>query len=114
MYDSNNVFAKIIKGEISANKIYEDQNVIAFYDLYPVAPTHVLIIPKKQYKDYKDFAENAPKEEVADFFIKVNHVADLLKLESYRLITNYGSRSGQSVFHFHVHIIGGQQITNLI
>jgi len=78
MYDSNNVFAKIIKGEISANKIYEDQNVIAFYDLYPVAPTHALVVPKKKYKDYKDFIEKAPTEEIADFFIKVDHIAALL------------------------------------
>lgn len=114
MYDSNNAFAKIIKGEIDAKKIYEDQNVIAFYDLYPVAPVHALVIPKKQYKDYKDFVKKAPKEEIADFFTKVDHVASILKLESYRLITNYGSHSGQSVFHFHVHIIGGTQITSLI
>lgn len=114
MYDSNNIFARIIKGEIVAKKIYEDQNVIAFYDLYPVAPIHALVIPKKQYKDYKDFIKKAPTKEIADFFSKVDHVASLLKLESYRLITNYGSNSGQSVFHFHVHVIGGTQITNLI
>jgi len=114
MYDSNNVFAKIIRGELGAKKIYEDQDIIAFYDLYPVAPVHALVIPKKQYKDYKDFVKKAPKEEIADLFIKIEHITHLLKLESYRLITNYGSQSGQSVFHFHVHIIGGQQITNLI
>jgi len=114
MYDVNNVFAQILKGKVQANKIYEDQNLMAFYDLFPVATVHDLVIPKKQYTNYTSFVKKAPKEEVAEFFMTVDQIAKLLQLDSYRLIMNQGASSGQSIFHFHLHIIGGQEITKLI
>ena len=114
MYDSNNVFAKIISGDLTCNKIYEDDDVLAFFDLYPKAPVHAIVIPKANYIDYADFIEKASPSQVADFFTKIKHISDLLKLKSFRMITNKGSKSGQSVFHFHVHLLGGKQIDDLI
>jgi diadenosine tetraphosphate (Ap4A) HIT family hydrolase len=114
MYDSNNIFAKILEGQIQCNKIYEDDDVLAFHDAFPRAPVHVLVIPKKKYTDYSDFIQNASACYVAGFFAKVHKVVELLGLKSFRLLNNQGSVSGQSVFHFHVHILGGRQMNELI
>jgi diadenosine tetraphosphate (Ap4A) HIT family hydrolase len=112
-YDDNNIFAKIIKGQALCDKIYEDEDVLAFFDAYPVAPVHALVIPKGQYLDYADFLTREKPVKVAHFFATIKHVSELLKLESFRIITNKGEASGQSVFHFHVHILSGKQIDNL-
>ena len=114
MYDKNNIFAQILDGRLKCDKVYEDDDVLAFRDAFPKAPVHVLVIPKKQYIDYSDFIQNAPSEYIAAFFSKVNHVIELLKLDSFRLLNNKGSRSGQSVFHFHLHILGGRTMSELI
>lgn len=109
-YDSNNIFAKIIRGEIASKKIYEDQQVLAFFDAFPVAPTHILVIPKGQYLDYLDFLNRASADEVAYYFTKVKEIAISMGLESFRICSNTGEQSGQSVFHFHTHIMGGGKL----
>ncbi len=115
MYNQNNIFAKIIRGEIPADKVYEDENILAFNDIAPVAPTHVIVIPKGEYQDFADFINKSESEEIQNFFQKVADIADKLGVAGeYRLVTNIGSRAGQSVFHFHMHIIGGVKLEGLI
>lgn len=113
-YDSNNIFAKMISGEVPVEKVYEDDYVIAINDINPVAPVHILVIPKGSYVDYADFTRNATEHEVASYFKAVTKITEELDLESYRLISNKGEESGQSVFHFHTHIISGTKITGLV
>lgn len=116
MYDSNNIFAKIIRGEIPADKIYEDKYVLAFHDIAPAAPIHVLVIPKGPYKDYADFINKASAEEVSYYFTKINEIASSLGLDKdgFRLCSNVGTNSGQSVFHFHTHILSGSKFGELV
>ncbi|MBP7709764.1 MAG: HIT domain-containing protein [Rickettsiales bacterium] len=115
-YDSNNVFAKIIRGEIAANKVYEDEKVLAFHDISKTAPTHVLVIPKGDYLDFSDFAAKAKSEEISHFFQKVSEVANLVEAQKsgFRLISNMGLDANQSVAHFHVHILAGKNLGPLI
>jgi histidine triad (HIT) family protein len=112
MYDPNNIFAKIISGLVATEKIYEDDEVIAINDIKPVAPIHVLVIPKGAYMDYSDFVTKASKDEVAHYFTKIAEIASKLGLEKdgYQLVIHKGAFSGQTVFHFHTHIIGGKEI----
>ncbi|RYE06573.1 MAG: HIT domain-containing protein [Rickettsiaceae bacterium] len=116
MYDTNNIFAKIIRGEVAAKIVYEDANVLAIHDINPVAPIHVLIFPKGQYISFEDFTNTATGEEITDYFLKVSHVAKKLGIarDAYRIITNIGLKSGQTIFHFHTHIISGKEMTKLI
>lgn len=116
MYDKNNIFAKIINKSVPAHIIYEDNNIIAFHDIKPVAPVHVIVIPKKEYIDYSDFISKASEGKIKDYFFKLLHIIELVGLKEggYRLITNKGEKSGQSVFHFHYHIIGGSHLSTLI
>ena len=104
MYDENNVFAKIIRGEIPAKKVYEDEKILCFYDVRPMSKIHVLIIPKGKYVDFSDFAKNANTEDFMYFFKKIDEIAENLSLKSYKLITNKGEPF-QEVFHFHVHLM---------
>jgi diadenosine tetraphosphate (Ap4A) HIT family hydrolase len=113
MYREDNVFAKILRSEIPCKKVYEDESILAFHDAYPVAPVHVLVIPKHKYTDYNNFIGQSSPETIANFFSKIKHITEILNLTSYRLVTNKGSESGQSVFHFHAHIISGKKITTL-
>jgi diadenosine tetraphosphate (Ap4A) HIT family hydrolase len=112
VYNENNVFYKILQSEIPAEKVYEDDNVLAFYDINPVCRVHVLVIPKAQYVDFHDFVSRASPEEVVAFFDSVTKVAALLKIDGsgYRIVSNIGKDSRQEVPHFHVHILGGQQL----
>lgn len=112
MYDKNNIFAKILKGEISCDKVYEDEEVMAFYDKYPNAKVHVLVVPKGEYVSFVDFANKAGAEKVGAFFEKVAKVAELLGLEEkgYRISSNIGHDGGQVIYHFHVHIMGGERL----
>ena len=110
MYDKNNIFAKIIAKEIPSKLIYEDDQIIAFHDIHPVAPVHALVIPKGQYIDYSHFMEAAPPEIQLYFFKKVASLAKELCGEHFRLCANNGAMSGQTIFHFHMHIIGGKQL----
>ena len=112
MYDENNIFAKIIRGEIPCEKIYEDEEALFFFDINPAAKIHVLAIPKTPCVDYSDFIlKNDPKI-IADFFKKIDVVVDKLgiKESGYRIISNSGRDGGQEVPHFHFHILGGEKI----
>lgn len=116
MYDKDNVFAQIIDKSIPANIIYEDNDIIAFSDINPVAPVHVIVVPKKEYIDYNDFILKASADEIKNYFTKLANIASLVGLDQdgYRLVSNKGAMSGQSIFHFHFHIIGGKNISKLI
>ncbi len=111
-YDKENIFAKILRGEIPNNTVYEDDQIIAFNDIAPKTPVHVLVIPKGEYIDMDDFAANAPAAEIAHFFAKAGEIARDLGLHEggYRLVTNNGENAGQIVPHFHIHLMGGQRI----
>ncbi len=114
MYNSNNIFAKIIEKEVKADLVYEDNDIIAFKDNNPVAPVHILVIPKGAYQDYAHFTSTASNDLIAKFFQTINTITNQLNLKDFRLITNNGADSGQSIFHFHVHIIAQKILTNLI
>lgn len=116
MYDKENVFIKIINRGVDAEFVYEDDKIVAFHDTNPVAPVHVIVIPKGEYIDYADFVSKASGDELKYFFRKINDIASSLGLgdDGYRLITNKGTKSGQTVFHFHFHIIGGKRLNGLI
>lgn len=111
-YDPSNIFAKILRGEIPNNTVYEDDAILAFHDIAPKTPVHVLVIPKGEYVDMDDFSANASPEEIGSFFAKVGEIARDLGVtgSGYRLVTNNGKNAGQLVPHFHVHIMGGQKI----
>ncbi len=115
-YNSSNIFAKIIRGEIPSTKVYEDDKVIAINDLHPSAPVHVLVIPKGEYISFNDFVVKAPPQEIANFFQKVQNIAQELGLEptGYRLITNHGADASQTIPHFHVHILGKNKLGALV
>ncbi len=115
MYDKNNIFAQIIGNSAPADIIYEDENILAFRDINPAAPVHVIVIPKKEYIDYSDFIRKATSEEIKNYFMTLAHIAELLGLkdDGYRLVTNQGFKSGQTIFHFHFHIIGGKNCSVL-
>ncbi len=111
-YDNDNIFAKILRGDIPNKTVYEDDAILAFHDIAPKTPIHVLVIPKGAYVDMDDFSANASADEIGRFFAKAGEIArDLGVAESgYRLVTNNGENAGQIVPHFHVHIMGGQKI----
>lgn len=105
-YDENNIFAKILRGEIPSSKVYEDDKILAFHDIYPMASTHVLVIPKGNYINLEDFTQNAPSEVISHYFKKVAEIAKLLNLDdNFRILANTGEKSGQTIFHFHTHIM---------
>ncbi len=106
---SDCLFCKIIKGEIPSNKIYEDDKVLIFRDINPVAPTHVLIVPKQHVDKLGDCGE-AERELLADVMLAANKAAELEKIDSCRVIINNGAESGQTVFHLHAHVIGGKPL----
>jgi len=111
-YDDSNIFARILRGEIPAKRIYEDEFALAFEDIAPQAPTHVLVIPKGRYVSWDDFSANAPDAEIAGFVRAVGKVArehDLVA-PGYRLLANVGAHGGQEVSHLHVHLFGGQPL----
>ena len=108
-YDDQNVFAKILRGEIPSRRVYEDEWAVAFHDIAPQAAVHVLVIPRTPYVSMKDFLAGAPDAEVAGFFRAVGRVAASLGLEGpgYRVLSNMGTDAGQEVPHLHVHVFGG-------
>lgn len=111
-YDDDNVFAKILRGEIPSKKVYEDEHAYAFHDINPQAPIHVLVIPKGRYVSWADFSATANDTEIAGFIRAVGKVAkDLGLVETgYRLLANIGQHGHQEVPHLHVHIFGGRQM----
>ena len=112
-YDSNNIFAKIIRREIPSKIVYEDEKIIAFHDAFPTAPTHILVIPKGEYRNFHEFSSKAGPEEISYFFKKIPEIASIVGAEDYRIVSNNGENSGQTIFHFHVHIISGRKISKL-
>jgi len=115
-YDPQNIFARILRGEIPCKKAYEDDYVLAFHDINPQAPTHILVIPKAAYVSFDDFSSQASAEEIAAFTRAVGQIArDAGVAESgYRLLANVGPDSHQEVPHFHVHICGGRPLGPLL
>jgi histidine triad (HIT) family protein len=107
-YDRNNIFARILRGELPARKVYEDEFALAFHDINPRAATHVLVIPKGEYVSHVDFIRTAPPDMLAGFWRAVVETAKQLGVEDgYRLAAHHGATGGQLVFHFHVHILAG-------
>lgn len=108
-YDETNIFARILRGEIPCNKVYEDEHALAFHDINPQAPVHILVIPKGPYVSWDDFSARAPDSEIGGFVRAVGHVArdQGLVAPGYRLLANAGMNSGQEVPHLHIHIFGG-------
>jgi histidine triad (HIT) family protein len=116
MYQKDNIFAKIIRGEIPAKKICENDNALSFYDIHPQAKIHVLVIPKGEYTNLQDFTTNASVEEILDFFDLLNATATALALnkEGFRTISNSGANGGQEVPHFHMHLLGGESLGKMV
>jgi diadenosine tetraphosphate (Ap4A) HIT family hydrolase len=108
-YDGSNIFARILRGEVPANKVFEDEHALAFRDINPLAPTHILVIPKGRYVSWDDFSANASDAELAGFTRAVGKVAREAGLveDGYRLLANTGFNAGQEVPHLHVHVFGG-------
>lgn len=111
-YDDSNVFARILRGELPARKVYEDEHALAFYDLDPKAPTHILVIPKGPYVSWDDFSAHAPDADIAGFVRAVGKVArdQGVVAPGYRLLANIGQHGGQEVPHLHVHLFAGQPL----
>ena len=115
-YDDNNIFAKILRGDIPAKKIYEDDYAIAFPDIAPKAPVHVLVIPKGKYVSIDDFGARGSADEITGFYRAVAKIAKDLGLpeSGFRSIANTGLNGGQEVPHFHIHLIGGKKLGAMI
>ena len=111
-YDRNNVFARILRGELPCNKVYEDAHVLAFHDIRPQSPTHVLVIPKGEYVSFDDFAEKASAEEIAGLVRAVGQIAreQGVAESGYRILANTGAAANQEVPHLHVHLFGGRDL----
>ncbi len=115
-YDTNNIFAKILRGEIPCQKVYEDEHVLAFKDIQPRAPVHVLVIPKGAYVSLDDFHEKASDAEVAAFTRAVGKVARMSGVadSGYRVIANTGVDGHQEVPHLHFHVLGGRPLGRML
>ena len=116
MYDKDNIFAKILRGEIPCDKVYEDEHALAFRDINPQTPVHILVIPKGDYVTLTDFSAGASEAELAGFFRAVATVArEAGVLESgYRILANNGADAYQEVQHFHVHLFAGKPLGRMI
>lgn len=112
IYNPQNIFAKILRGEIPCKKLYENDYAVAFHDVYPRASVHVLVIPKGPYVSFQHFTEEATHNEVVGFWNAVHEVTSLthVRQSGYRLLTNDGPNAHQEVPHFHVHVLGGEPL----
>jgi diadenosine tetraphosphate (Ap4A) HIT family hydrolase len=115
-YDRNNIFARILRGEIPCNNVYEDAHVLAFHDISPQSPTHVLVIPKGEYVSFDDFSQNASAEEIAALVRAVGRIAreQGVAESGYRILANTGPAAHQEVQHFHVHLFGGRDLGGML
>lgn len=111
-YDDQNIFAKILRDEIPSRRVYEDEWAVAFHDIAPLAPVHILVIPRGPYVSWDDFSAKASDDEIAGFVRAVGAVARELNLVApgYRLLANVGVNGGQEVPHLHVHLFGGRSM----
>ena len=120
IYDKNNIFAKILRGEIPCKKIYEDEYVLAFYDINPQKKVHALVISKCEYVDLDDFSLKASKEEISGLIKGISIVAkkigvsEEVKGGGYRSLVNVGENGGQEVPHLHFHIFGGEKVGKMV
>lgn len=115
-YDENNIFARILRGELPCNKVYEDEFALAFHDIRPQAPVHVLVLPKGTYVSWDDFTLTASDAEIAGFMRAIGKVTREIGVDGpgYRLMVNMGENGHQEVPHLHVHIFGGRQFRFMI
>ena len=118
-YDDNNIFAKILRGEIPCKKIYEDNFILAFYDINPQKKIHALVIPKGKYIDLDDFSLKASSEEMVGLLKGINIVAKKLGISTevgngYRVLTNISNHGGQEVPHLHFHLFGGERVGEMV
>jgi len=111
-YDDSNIFARILRGELPSSKVYEDEHVLAFNDINPLSPIHILVIPKGRYVSWDDFSAKATDEEITAFVRAIGKIArDAGLVESgYRILANTGRNAGQEVPHLHVHIFAGRPL----
>ena len=117
MYDRNNIFYKILHGEIPSKKVFENDVALAFYDINPVCKVHVLVICKRESRNFEEFVQGSSAEEVKAYFETLTKVAeDVLGLgkSGYRVLTNTGRDAGQEVEHFHMHILGGESLKSML
>ena len=119
IYDDNNIFAKILRGEIPCEKIYEDEYVLSFYDINPQKKIHALVIPKGKYINLDDFASKASENEISGLIKGINLVAKKLQISSdtgkgYRALANIGENGGQEVPHLHFHLFGGEKVGKMV
>jgi len=117
-YDKNNIFAKILRGEIPCKTVYENEYVLSFYDINPQKKIHVLVVPKGEYIDLDDFISKAPEKEIIEFHKAIIHIVKMLKISNqeagYRVLSNIGKDGGQEVPHLHYHIFGGEKIGKMV
>jgi diadenosine tetraphosphate (Ap4A) HIT family hydrolase len=115
-YDDNNIFARILRGELPCRKVFEDEHVLAFHDINPLAPTHILVIPKRAYVSWDDFSANASDSEIAALVRATGRIAREAGLveSGYRLLANSGLNAGQEVPHLHVHIFAGRPLGSML
>lgn len=115
-YDNGNVFARILRGELPSNKVYEDEFALAFHDIAPQAPVHILVIPKSRYVSWDDFSAQASDAEIAGFSRAIGHVArDAGLVEAgYRVLYNVGIDGGQEIAHLHAHIFAGRPLGRMV
>jgi diadenosine tetraphosphate (Ap4A) HIT family hydrolase len=115
-YDSNNVFARILRGEIPCNRVYEDEHVLAFRDITPQSPTHILVIPKGEYVSFDDFSDTASVEEITALVRAIGQIAREQGVadSGYRILANTGAAAHQEVPHFHVHLFGGRDLGGML
>lgn len=115
-YDESNIFAKILREEIPCDKIYEDDYVLAFNDIAPQAPVHVLVIPKGAYESIDDFGARATSEEITGLARAIAKLSQDLNLKEngFRAIANTGEHGGQEVPHYHVHLLGGAPLGSML
>ena len=106
--NNNCIFCKIINGEIPSNKVYENDNILAFHDIEPKAPIHILVIPKQHVKDISGITNNS--NIITDIFSAIAKITKEHNIEEYRLVTNCGEQAGQTVMHLHFHILSGKQL----
>ena len=118
-YDNNNIFAKILRNEISCNKIYEDDYILSFHDINPQKKIHALVIPKGNYTNLDDFNNRASDQEIVALIKAITEVSKILGISThtgkgYRALTNLGENGGQEVPHLHFHLFGGEKVGKMV
>ena len=119
-YDKNNIFARILRGEITCKKIYENEYILSFYDINPQKKVHALVVPKGEYIDLDDFSSRASEKEISELIKGISFVAKKLGIslsdngKGYRSLVNIGENGGQEVPHLHFHLFGGEKVGKMV